>query len=111
MCGFVKKSRVLRDPKHTGVDRKGRRQDRTRWEHNEETPPPPGLHWLPQSPSTTQAWPVVLIARWDSGKEAALPGLAFRHCNPLLSHPNTEFFLTCTKQPFFFFPFLPSFMK
>jgi hypothetical protein len=42
------------------------------------------------------------MARWDSGKETALPGLAFRHCNPLLSHPNTNFFSSpVPNKPFF----------
>lgn len=77
-----------------------------RWEINEETPPPTDPCRLPRSPRT-QARPAVFMARWDSGKEAALRCLAFRHCGPLLSHPNTDFFLTCTKQAFFSFSFFP----
>lgn len=107
MCGFVKKSCVLLDPKHADVARKGRSQDWTRWEHNEETPPPPGPHRLLQSPSTTQARPAMLMARWDSGKETALPGLAFRHCNPLISHPNTNFFSSPVPNKPFFLSFFP----
>lgn len=107
MCSFVKKSCVLLDPRHAGVDRKGRRWDPTRWEHMEKhlrLQACTGSHSQTHQPSTTLAW-------WQDGilgKRLHFQCLAFRYCSPLFSHPNIDFSLTCTKQAFFLPLFPPS---